>query len=31
LYPGINQDELNILLSNKKAIQKMLDEIDGKV
>jgi hypothetical protein len=31
LYPGLNQDELNILLSNKKTIQNMLDEIDGKV
>ncbi len=31
LYPSLNQDELNILLNDKKAIQNMINEVDGKV
>tara|TARA_B100000809_G_scaffold203624_1_gene204753 strand:+ start:252 stop:656 length:405 start_codon:yes stop_codon:yes gene_type:complete len=31
LYPSLNQDELNILLSNKKAIQDIINQIDGKI
>ena len=31
LYPSLNQDELKILLSNKKAVQDILNQIDGKI
>lgn len=31
LYPSLNQDELTILLSNKKAVQDMINQIDGKI
>ena len=31
LYPSLNQDELTILLSNKKAVQDILNQIDGKI
>ena len=31
LYPSLNQDELTILLSNKKAVQDIINQIDGKI
>jgi hypothetical protein len=31
LYPSLNQDEIDILLSDKKAVQNMIDQIDGKI
>ena len=31
LYPSLNQDELKILLSNKKAVQDIINQIDGKI